>query len=148
MPFVAPQTITDTQLTWLRDRTGWLGEAGEHQRVIARARRFDAKALEICAVWYNARQVNELLISQFGIGLPWRAVPEWAMRGRAGWINANAATIGVAPRVVGHAIVSSDPSLEYSAAPGLLLAVGPRSVPGTPPVVPMPPARWGRGTER
>lgn len=54
-PSVTADTITDEQLRWLRENTGWLGRAADDQAMIGRARRGDREARERCADAWNAR---------------------------------------------------------------------------------------------
>lgn len=50
------ETVTDDMLRWLRDNTGWVGEARERdQRLIANALHGDSVARGLCAGYLNER---------------------------------------------------------------------------------------------
>ena len=55
---ITEHTLTDGQLRWLRDNTGWIGRAADDQELIGRARRGDRQARVVCAAAINARKAT------------------------------------------------------------------------------------------
>jgi hypothetical protein len=106
-----------------------MGRAGDDQRVIARARRFEPDALALCAFAFNARLVNSLLDAEFGISLPWVPMPMW-LPARAGWLQCSDALGAGVPiaRLADH-VALADRSLTCEVLGASSLMVGPRPVP-------------------
>lgn len=63
---IAGETVTDDQLRWLRDNTGWVGEAREKEhRIIGNALRGDPVARGLCAGILNERARIDPLLAAF-----------------------------------------------------------------------------------
>ena len=60
-------TITDDQLRWLRDNTGWVGdERVREHRIIRNALHGDSVARGLCIGFYNERMRNEAELAAIG----------------------------------------------------------------------------------